>query len=253
MKSAVLLCGGNGTRLASATNHYNKALITLNEHFVIDYPMNTLVKMGITRITVVLGGDHFADVVSYLKDGQAFGVEINYVFQREANGVAAAINLAKPYVESEDSFVVLLGDNVFSEPPVWNNATAFNPQFAQIALKRMGSNQLVRFGVASTPIEHVGQPLPKIIKIEEKPKVIDHSLENFAITGCYLFNRDFFSMFKRLKKSERGEFEITEIIQQYLDRKELHHTFVDGDWQDAGTWESIAVIRKMIDSGRIKI
>lgn len=242
MKHAVLLCGGEGKRLRPHTFFGNKGLITLTDRFVIDYPMNTLVKMGIKHITIILGGDHFADVVSYLRDGQDFGVDINYCYQRSANGIAAAVNLAKQYVEQEDSFVVLLADNIYSEPIRW----ADHP-FAQIALYR--SDELHRFGVASLSKEQSN----RIIKIEEKPKVIDHSLDNFAITGCYLFNRDFFPMFKKLKKSERGEFEITEIIQQYLDRKELHHTFVDGDWQDAGTWESIAEIRKMIDIGRIKI
>ena len=251
MKHAVLLCGGFGTRLAPATNYYNKALIPLNEHFVIDYPMNTLVKMGIKHITVVLGGDHFADIVSYLKDGEQFGVEINYVYQKNPDGIAQAINLAKSYVEQEESFVVLLGDNVFSEPIKWSDyydIRDFNPAFTQIALMR--SDELHRFGVASFSSE---EPLGKIKKIEEKPKVVDESSYNYAITGCYMFNRDFFSMFKRLKKSQRSEYEITDILQQYLDKKELLYTFVNGIWCDAGTWESIAVIRKMIDSGRIKI
>ena len=250
MKHAVLLCGGFGTRLAPATNYYNKALIPLNEHFVIDYPMNTLVKMGIKHITVVLGGDHFADIVSYLKDGEQFGVEINYVYQKNPDGIAQAINLAKSYVEQEESFVVLLGDNVFSEPIKWADyydIRDFNPGFAQIAL--MQSNELNRFGVASMLKE---APFG-IAKIEEKPKVIDESFDNYAITGCYMFNRDFFPMFKKLKKSVRQEFEVTEIIQQYLDRKELNYTFVKGVWCDAGTWDSIAKVRKLIDIGRIKI
>lgn len=240
---AVLLAGGFGKRLAPATNHYNKALIPLNDHFVIDYPMNTLVQMGIKRMTVILGGEHFSDVVSYLGDGSKFGIEIGFCYQASADGIAAAINLAKPYIEYEDAFVVLLADNIYSEPIRW-----VDHPFAQIALYR--SDELHRFGVASLSREH---QMSNIIKIEEKPKLIDDRFDNYAITGCYLFNRDFFPMFKRLKKSERGEFEICEIIQQYLDRKELHHTFVGGEWRDAGTWESIAKIRKLIEAGKIKI
>jgi len=244
---AVLLCGGSGARLKPFTEYAaNKALIPLNEHFVIDYPMNTLVKMGIKRITVILGGEHFADIVSYLKGGEAFGVEINYVFQREANGIAAAINLAKPYVEQEDSFVVLLADNIYSEPIKWDDK--YPDWFAQIAITT--SNELFRFGVASLDSD---APNGRIKKIEEKPQVIDNTLSNYAITGCYMFNRDYFSMFKRLKKSTRQEFEITDILNQYLENKELLYTFASGIWMDAGTWESIAKVRHMIDIGRIKI
>jgi glucose-1-phosphate thymidylyltransferase len=245
VSNAVLLCGGFGSRLMPATNHYNKALIPLNEHFVIDYPINTLVKMGIKHITVILGGDHFADIVSYLKDGEQFGVEINFVYQKEANGIAAAINLAKPYVEHEESFTVLLGDNIYSEPIKWSDKYADG--FAQIALAV--SSDLNRFGVASIDHEHND----RIVKIDEKPKTLDDSFSHYAISGCYKFNRDYFSMFKRLKKSQRNEFEIVGILQQYLDRKELLHTFVNGVWADAGTWESIATIRKLIEIGRIKI
>lgn len=252
MDHAILLAGGSGTRLKPFSNYLNKALFPLHDRFVIDYPINTLVQMGIKHLTVVLGGDNFADVVSYLKDGEEFGVEINFVYQKHCDGIAQAINLAKSYVEHEDSFVVILGDNVFSDPIRWENTSTFNPHFAQIALCQ--ADELHRFGVAS-----LSKDLRKImagrqiVKIEEKPKVIDETYDNFAISGCYRFNRDFFSMFKKLKKSVRGEFEITDIIQQYLDKKELHHTFVEGIWQDAGTFESIAKIRKLIEIGRIKI
>src|SRR3984957_18701198 len=110
----VLLCGGSGARVKPASDFYNKALITLDDHFIIDYPIHTLISMGIKHITVILGGDHFADIVSYLQGGEKWGIDINYIFQKSPDGIAQAINLAKKYVENEDSFMVMLSDNIYS-------------------------------------------------------------------------------------------------------------------------------------------
>lgn len=235
IKNGILLSGGTGQRLLPLTHVVNKHLLGVNGKFILDYPINTLKQMGVENLTVVLGGDHFSQVVDHLKDGRSIGMNINYVYQGEAKGIAQAINLCQPFIKTkfdDDPFVVILGDNIYSEPVLWH------PKYlnkAQIVL--YDHKELNRFGVASL------DPLTEdIVKIEEKPEELDPNLTHYAITGCYLFDKRFFKYFKNIKPSARGEFEITEIILAYYKDNALHHTWVDGLWSDAGTHDSIAFL-----------
>lgn len=225
--SAIILAGGTGSRLAPLNSQFNKHMIPVYNKFIIDYPIETLRKLGVKHLTVVLGGQHYEQVVAHLKDGQHLGMQINYVYQNAPSGIAQAINLCRPFVEHKDSFITILGDNIFE------NAIQFDEEAdakAQIVLHKHA--ELHRFGVASV-IE--GQ----IVKIEEKPKDIDPQYENYAIAGCYLFDSQFFKFFTHLKPSARNEYEIVDIIKMYNDQNDLGYGFVDGLWSDAGTHESI--------------
>lgn len=244
IKKGIILAGGTGSRLAPLTSVVNKHLLPINERFIIDYPINTLKQMGVTNISIILGGEHFDQVVSYLKDGSDWGVTFNYVYQGKPVGIAQAINICQPYVESEDSFCVILGDNIFQKPIEWQNKKTLNPFTAKIALCNVPD--LNRFGVAS--IDHTD----KIIKIEEKPITIDENLRNYAITGCYLFNRDYFNYFQNIDKSARGEYEITDIIKQYISNNDLQYSFNEGWWSDAGTFESIDLVRSLVKKEPVK-
>jgi glucose-1-phosphate thymidylyltransferase len=240
MNKGIILAGGNGTRLAPLTTVVNKHLLPINERFIIDYPINTLKKMGCKHITIILGGNHFDQVAYYLKDGTDWGVKFNYVYQGKPSGIAQAINLCKPYVEDEENFAVILGDNVFEKPIIWDKTKYFNPTSAKIVLYNTPGLSINRFGVVSLDQKE------KIVNIIEKPKVLNDALRNYVITGCYVFNRDYFEYYKQLKPSDRGEYEITDIIKQYSDNHDLDFTFSDGWWSDAGEFASIDRVRDLI-------
>lgn len=230
---AIILVGGEGTRLAPFSTITNKSLFPINDKFVIDYPLNTLRQLGITDLMVILGGNNnsFAQIVSYIKDGQDFGFSsVQYCYQRKAAGISQAINLCKSFINEKEKFITILGDNVFSDPVNWN----YENNTAKVALYQTPS--LHRFGVASI------NNYEKIIKIEEKPKTINENYKNYAITGIYSLDYRFFDFFKRTVPSARGEFEITSILEQYLAIKELDYSMVTGIWSDAGTFESARYI-----------
>ncbi len=232
MRNGIILSGGNGTRLAPLTQVVNKHLLGVNGKFVIDYPINTLKEMGCQNITVVLGGDHFAQVAGYLQDGSRYGLNLNYVYQAEPKGIAHAINLCKRFVYDDADFSVILGDNIFENKIKWNNPDGKTNPGAQIVLTE--HSELNRFGVCSIDVNN------KICKIEEKPKVLDPIYTNLAITGCYLFTPKFFKYFEEIKPSARREYEITDIIRKYYEEDNLSWTKLDGLWSDAGTHQSIA-------------
>lgn len=227
VKTGIILTGGTGSRLFPLTSTINKHLLTINNKFIIDYPIQTLKEMGIENLIVVLGGNHFEQIVAYLKGGEDLGLNITYVYQSKPQGIAHAINLCKNYLK-DDKFCVILGDNIYSKPIKWNSDKD------RIVLHE--HPELKRFGVASIKRD-------KIIKIEEKPKSIDYTnCSNYAITGCYMLDNKFFDYFQQIKPSARGEFEITEILHHYLKDNDLAYTFTENLWSDAGTFESISYI-----------
>lgn len=228
MKNGILLAGGTGTRLLPFTKIISKQLLGINGKCIIDYPIETLVKMGIENLTIIVGSSFSGQVLDYIQDGEKFGIKVNYCYQSAPKGIAHAINLCKRFVADDDEFAVILGDNIYTEPVNWK----IDPGKAQIVL--YDHPELQRFGVASC------NPLGQIEKIEEKPKTIDLNYKNYAISGCYLFNSLYFDYFKYLIPSARGEFEITDIIRQYHNDNKLSSTVYKGLWADAGTHEAIA-------------
>lgn len=225
VKTGIILTGGLGTRLQPFTTLVNKHLVPVYDKFVVDYPMQTLVKIGVKNLSVVLGGPHFSQIVSYLKDGSEFGMSINYVYQDKPSGIAQAINLCHSVIKDE-KFVVILGDNIYENPIEFKDSN----KAAQIVLNK--HPELHRFGVASF---YQG----RMKHIVEKPKILDEHYDHYAITGCYQFDQQFFEFFKKLKRSARGEYEITDILSQYAYQQEMDYVFANGLWSDAGTHKSI--------------
>jgi len=224
--SGIILAGGTGSRLAPLNTLFNKHLVPVYNKFIIDYPLQTLKQLGVKNLTVVLGGSHFSQIVSHIKDGYHLNMTINYVYQDKPVGIAQAINLCERFVSQDKRFVTLLGDNIFENPIQLVN----NSYPSQIILHKHPN--LNRFGVAS--IEN-----NKITKIEEKPLALDARLDNYAITGCYIFDRQFFKFFENIVPSARGEYEITDIIRLYNQNNDLGFSVTNGMWSDAGTHESI--------------
>lgn len=222
----IILAGGTGSRLMPLTSMFNKHMIPLNDKFIIDYPVETIKNLGIKNLIVVLGGDHYSQLVAYLQDGAKWGLNINYVYQAKPIGIAQGINLCKPFIKGK--FVTVLGDNIYENPIKFDD----NYDGAQIVLHK--HPELHRFGVAS-----IDKTTGKMVNIVEKPKQIDLEYDNFAVTGCYLFDEDYFEYFKNLKISARGEYEITDIIAQYNNAGKLSYAKVNGLWNDAGTHKSL--------------
>jgi glucose-1-phosphate thymidylyltransferase len=237
INTGIILTGGTGSRLAPLNSLFNKHLVPVYNKFIVDYSITTLQNIGITNLTVVLGGAHFSQVVSHLKDGEHLGMNINYVYQNKPAGIAQAINMCKSFVNG--SFVTILGDNIFENPINFIDSD----KGAQIVLHK--HPELNRFGVASYDRDN-------LIDIVEKPKVINAIYDNYAITGCYLFDMNFFKFFKKLELSARGEYEITDIIRMYATDKNLDRTFVEGMWSDTGTHESINFVNNFFYNKKCK-
>lgn len=220
----IILCGGLGTRLRSQ-KIFNKHLIPVHGKFILDYPLDSLRAMGVSNLTAIVGAPHHSQIMNYLSDGSDHGFNINYRYQAHPAGIAQAINLCKNDIKPGEKFVVILGDNIYDGPIKLKKSDK-----AQIILCK--HEELNRFGVCSIKNN-------EIIKIEEKPKVIDQTCENFAVSGCYLFDYKFFDYFKEVKPSARNEYEITDIISLYLKDNNLDYTFFDGLWSDAGVHSTI--------------
>lgn len=234
IRKGIVLSGGLGTRLLPLTSITNKQLLPIHKRPIIDYSINSLIRLGCKEITIILGGDHFDQIVAYLKDGSDRGIHFNYVYQNKPSGIAQAINLCEPYFNKEEQFAVILGDNLFEKNVSFNG----NRLSAKIAL--YDTPEINRFGCASIKDN-------RIISIEEKPKFLRTDCDaNLAITGLYLFTNKFFDYFKDLKPSARGEYEITDILSKYLDDGNLDYGFVNGRWLDCGTFETIDLARRLV-------
>lgn len=236
----IILTGGRGTRLMPLTDVISKHLITVGDKFVIDYPLQTLKNSGVKDLIVVLGSDHFEQIVKYLKDGQKWGMNVSYIHQNKSDGIAAAINLCKAQLKNCDQFLVALGDNFFEKQIKWSDKPG-----AEIVLDDYKCNGLdiEHFGVATLTSAYNG-----LQKIEEKPSGINFAKFNYPITGFYKFDQKYFEYFKNLNPSKRGEFEITGIIEQYWKDNTLNLTWHQGLWSDLGTFNSIANINNYLYS-----
>jgi glucose-1-phosphate thymidylyltransferase len=229
IKDGIILTGGSGSRLAPINSIFNKQLFPIHSKFLIDYPIATLKNFGVENLTVILGSNHSGQIIEYLKDGAAFELNINYIYQKEPKGISQAISLCERFIT--DNFAVILGDNVYEEP-----ITLKQTDKSQIVLTK--HKELERFGVASMKDG-------KIASIAEKPKFIDNSYDNYAITGCYLFDKKFFNYFKSTSPSGRGEFEIVDIIRLYMRDNLLDYTVINGEWVDAGTFSSMNYVSNL--------
>ena len=195
---------------------------------MIYYPIQTLVDAGITEILIVTGGRNAGDFLQLLGNGKAFGLKhLDYTYQEGEGGIAAALSLAEYFVE-RDLVCVILGDNIY-EKSVRDSAANFiqGGHGAKIHLKKVDHPQ--RFGVPIISGD-------RIVKIEEKPK---QPKSEYAVTGLYMYDPTVFEIIRTLKPSGRGELEITDVNNAYIERDEMTYAFVDGWWSDAGTFDSL--------------
>lgn len=225
----VVLAGGLGTRLSPLTRVTNKHLLPVYDRPMIFYPIQALVNAGITEIMVVTGGSNAGDFLRLLGNGKDFGLKhLNYTYQEGEGGIADALRLTEFWAD-EGSICVVLGDNII-EGNVREAAEAFKAQGkgARILLKEVDDPQ--RFGVPSFDEKD------NITGIVEKP--VDPG-SSYAVTGIYMYDARVYDIIRTLKPSERGELEITDVNNAYLDWGDLHYDILEGWWTDAGTFESL--------------
>ena len=224
----VVLAGGLGTRLESLTRITNKHLLPIFNKPMIFYPIQTLVNAGINDILVVTGGNHAGEFLRLLGNGAKFGLKhLNYTYQEGEGGIAEALGLAEHFVDG-DKVVVILGDNII-EKTIKKAVDNFKrqPKGAKIVIKEVPDPE--RFGVVNLEEN-------KITSIEEKPK---RPKSDCIVTGIYMYDSQVFDIIKNLKPSGRGELEITDVNNKYLEMEELTFETLDGWWSDSGTFESL--------------
>lgn len=219
----IILAGGSGTRLHPLTRITNKHLLPLYDKPMIYYPIQTLVDAGVDEIMLVTGGNNAGDFLRLLGDGREFGLkQLNYAYQERAGGIAEAIGLAKRFVDGE-KVVVMLGDNIVDRsirPSVENFAR--QEQGARILLTEVANPQ--SYGV---PIIEGS----KILFIQEKPQF---PRSNYAVTGIYCYDSEIWDILTTLTPSGRGELEVTDVNNAYIDRGFMEYDILDGWWGDAG-------------------
>jgi len=224
----VILAGGLGSRLLPCTKITNKHLLPVYDRPMVHYPLRCLVSAGIDEVMLVTGGSFAGDFLQLLGNGREFGLkDLHYTYQEGEGGIADALRLAEDYAEG-DRIVVVLGDNIV-ERSIRPAVDAYRDQGAgaRILLKRVPDPE--RFGV---PVFEGG----RIVRVEEKPK---QPKSDFAVTGIYFFDHQVFEMIKQLRPSDRGELEISDVNNMYLERGQMEWSELEGWWTDAGTWPSL--------------
>lgn len=225
----IILAGGLGSRLQPLTRVTNKHLLSVYNRPMIYFPIECLVRAGITDVMVVTGGEHAGDFLKLLKDGKHLGVRhLEYAYQEGEGGIADALKLAEEFAEG-GRICVVLGDNIV-ERSIRTAAETFpqQPTGAKLLLKEVEDPQ--RFGVAC--VDDTGH----IVQIIEKPK---DPPSNLVVTGIYFYDASVFDICRTLRPSKRGELEITDVNNHYLRRGDLTHEVLNGWWTDAGTFESL--------------
>jgi len=219
----VVLAGGTGSRLYPLTKITNKHLLPIYDKPMIYYPIQTLVNAGIEDIMIVTGGNNAGDFLRLLGNGREFGLKrLHYTYQERPGGIADALSLAEDFADG-DKIVLILGDNII-EGNIRKAVEDFRRQErgAKVLLKEVENPQ--SYGVAEI---REG----RIVRIEEKP---EHPKTNYAVIGIYMYDNRVFDIIRTLKPSARGELEITDVNNKYIEWGEMTYEFLEGWWADAG-------------------
>lgn len=221
----IILAGGSGSRLYPCTKVTSKQLLPIYNKPMIYYPLETLLKAGIKEILIIVAPEHAGDFVNLLGSGKEFGARFLYEVQDKPEGLAQAFMIGDGFID-EDNVTMILGDNLFEDD--FSVAIQGFKSGAQVFAKEV--NDPERFGVVEVDSDG------KVLSVEEKPEA---PKDKYAITGLYMFDSTVVAKAKQLKRSERGELEITDLIRVYLQEQQLSVSFVEGAWIDTGTFESM--------------
>jgi len=228
----IILAGGTGSRLYPCTKVTNKHLLPVYNKPMIYYPLFTLINAGIKDIMIISGREYVGHFTSLLGSGVDFGVNLVYKVQEGAGGIAEALALAEDFANKEP-IIEILSDNIF-EDDFSQHIKDFENQTKELGgckifLKEVGLKAAKRFGIAILEEN-------KVVHVEEKPK---NPGSNLAMSGICIFDSKIFDIIKTLKRSSRGELEITDAIDYYVKSGKCYYSIIKGFWSDAGTFESL--------------
>ncbi|MCX6744204.1 MAG: sugar phosphate nucleotidyltransferase [Candidatus Parcubacteria bacterium] len=221
----IILAGGAATRLRPCTKVTSKQLLPVYNRPMIYYPLNTLIKAGIKEILIIVAPERAGDFLNLLGSGKDFGVKFTYEIQDKPRGLADAFIMGENFIDQE-SVALILGDNIY-EYDFTEDIKNFKSG-GKVFAKKVPDPE--RFGVVKFDDQM------KAVKIMEKPK---DWLSDYALTGFYLFDNRCVEIARNLKPSERGELEITDVQNFYLEKGELQVAIIEGAWEDAGTFDSL--------------
>jgi len=221
----IILSGGSGTRLRPLTKITSKQLLPVYHRPMIYYPLNTLIQAGIKEILIIVAPERAGDYLNLLGSGKEFGVTFTYEIQDHPEGIAQAFLIGEHFIDNDD-VAMILGDNIF-EDYFAEEIKGFKGG-AKIFAKKVSDPE--RFGVVKFDDQL------KAEKIVEKPQ--EH-LSDYAVTGLYVYDKRVTDIVKNMKPSARGELEITDVNNWYLEKNELSVALVKGEWLDAGTFDSL--------------
>lgn len=229
----IILAGGSGTRLYPITQGVSKQLIPIYDKPMIYYPLSVLMNAGIKDILIITTLDDQPSFKRLLKDGSQFGINLEYIVQPSPDGLAQAFLLGEEFING-DAVCMVLGDNIFYGPNLkedllFARSNAENGRSTVFGYKVDDPN---RFGVVE--FDEYG----KAISIEEKP---EYPKSNYAVTGLYFYDNKVVENAKKVEKSARGEYEITDLNKIYLNDGNLDVVRMDNNynWFDTGTFESL--------------
>jgi len=221
----IILSGGSGTRLRPLTKITSKQLLPIYNRPMIYYPLNTLIRAGIKEILIIVAPERAGDYLNLLGSGKEFGVKFTYEIQDHPEGLAQAFLIGENFIDQEN-VVMILGDNIF-EDDFSEDIKNFKGG-AKVFAKKVSDPE--RFGVVKFDSQMRAE------RIAEKPKTY---LSDYAVTGLYIYDSRVVEAAKIIKPSERGELEITDINNWYLEKDQLEVALVNGEWLDAGTFDSL--------------
>lgn len=221
----IILAGGSGTRLRPLTKVTSKQLLPIYDKPMIFYPLETLLKAGIEEILVIVAPERAGDFLNLLGSGNEFGCKFTYEIQDKPEGLAQAFLIGQNFI-GKDDVTLILGDNLF-EDDFSSDIKSFETG-GRVFAKEVSDPE--RFGVVEF------DDAKKAISIEEKP---EHPKSNYAVTGLYIYDNSVVEKARNLKPSPRGELEITDLNNLYLQEGTLDVAFVKGEWLDTGTFESL--------------
>lgn len=222
----IILAGGTATRLFPLTATTSKQLLPVYDKQMIFYPLNTLIKAGIKEILMIVAPEHSGQFLNLLGSLlKKHGIHITFEVQSVPRGLAEALTLGENHI-GDDNVALILGDNIFEDD--------FSKQIKEfrtgghVFAKKVSDPE--RFGVVKFNKHN------KAVEIVEKPTTW---ISDYAVTGLYLYDNQCVEIAKKMKPSDRGEIEITDVNRAYLKKKQLEVTLFEGEWLDAGTPDSL--------------
>ena len=235
----IILAGGMGARLNPLTNACSKQLLPIYDKPLIYYPLCTLMNIGIEEILCITRADNLDAFSNLLGDGSQWGINIQYTVQDKPMGIAEAFIIGERFI-GEDSVTLILGDNIF----YGSSITLGGQQDDILSGARIFAYHVPdpeRYGVVDFSKDG------KALSIEEKPL---KPKSNYAVTGLYLYNNCVIEKAKSLKPSARGELEISDINQSFLEESKLEVSILDegSTWFDAGTPDSLMQASQFVQS-----